>query len=94
MPGIRTLSLSLAARKDHYSDVGSTSNPKVGVTWQPVESLGIRGSYGESFRAPVLTQIRGFTNGGRGGLFVQNSPTRPSTARCASAWRCRPPTTT
>lgn len=72
MPGIRSLSLSLAARKDHYSDVGSTSNPKLGMTWQPVDSLSLRGSYGESFRAPVLTQIRGFTNGGRGGLFVQN----------------------
>ncbi|RZL28388.1 MAG: TonB-dependent receptor, partial [Rubrivivax sp.] len=63
---------SLAARTDRYSDVGNTSNPKIGVTWEPVKDLSLRGSYGESFRAPGLVQIRGFTNGGKGGLFVQN----------------------
>lgn len=71
-PGLRKLELSLAARSDNYSDVGRTSNPKVGLNWTPLDSLTLKASYGTSFRAPGLTQIRGFTNGGRGGLFVQN----------------------
>lgn len=70
--GVRQLDLSAAMRYDRYSDVGSTDNPKVGLNWSPADGLLVRASYGESFRAPGLTQIRGFTNGGRGGLFVQN----------------------
>ncbi len=72
MTAVQRLDFTAAVRHDRYSDVGSTTNPKVGLTWQPVDSLQLRTSYGESFRAPGLTQLRGFTNGGRGGLFVQN----------------------
>jgi iron complex outermembrane receptor protein len=72
MPGVKRLDLVAAARVDRYSDVGNTDNPKLGLSWVPVDGLTLRGSYGTSFRAPGLTQIRGFTNGGRGGLFVQN----------------------
>lgn len=68
----RRLDLTAAVRHDRYSDVGSTTNPKLGLSWQPVQDFTVRGSYGKSFRAPGLTQIQGFTNGGRGGLFVQN----------------------
>jgi iron complex outermembrane receptor protein len=71
-PGVRKLDLSAAIRGDNYSDVGKTSNPKWGLNWTPVDGLTFKASYGTSFRAPGLTQIRGFTNGGRGGLFVQN----------------------
>ncbi|HHX82100.1 MAG TPA: TonB-dependent receptor [Pseudomonadaceae bacterium] len=58
LPGIERLDLSLAARYDDYNDFGNTSNPKVGVTWEPFEGLSIRGSYGTSFRAPALSDIR------------------------------------
>jgi outer membrane receptor protein involved in Fe transport len=46
------LSLSLAGRYDHYSDVGSTFNPKVGLSWRPSHALVLRGNWGTSFRAP------------------------------------------
>lgn len=72
LPGVRRLDLSAAVRNDHYSDVGSTTNPKYGLTWSPAEGVSVRGTYGTSFRAPGLVQIRPFTGGGRGGLFVQN----------------------
>ena len=49
------LNLSAAVRYDDYSDVGNTLNPKLGVTFRPVESLTLRGSYGTSFRAPTLS---------------------------------------
>ncbi len=49
LPGVRKLDFTLALRAEHYSDAGSTRNPKFGVLWQPVEHLNIRGSYGTSF---------------------------------------------
>ena len=55
--GVRSLSLSVAGRHDEYSDFGGTTNPKVGLTWKPIEDLTLRGTWGKSFRAPSLTQI-------------------------------------
>jgi iron complex outermembrane receptor protein len=46
------LGLSLAGRYDDYSDVGTSFNPKVGLSWRPVRGLGLRGNWGTSFRAP------------------------------------------
>ncbi|WP_077228465.1 TonB-dependent receptor plug domain-containing protein [Sphingomonas hengshuiensis] len=56
-PMAHSLALSLSGRYDHYSDFGSTSNPKVGLTWEPVEGINLRGSYGHSFRAPGLRDL-------------------------------------
>ncbi|HEX7060359.1 MAG TPA: TonB-dependent receptor [Woeseiaceae bacterium] len=56
-PGLEALELSLAARYEDYSDFGSDVTPKVGVRWSPVEGLALRGTYGESFKAPVLTDL-------------------------------------
>ncbi|MXP26711.1 TonB-dependent receptor [Altererythrobacter indicus] len=54
-PFMEELNVSAAVRYDDYSDIGSTTNPKLGVTWKPTSSLSIRGSYGKSFRAPTLS---------------------------------------
>lgn len=67
-PGLQRLDLTAAVRYDDYSDVGDTSNPKFGVTWSPAAGLSFRGSYGTSFRAPLISQIYGNSNS----LFVQN----------------------
>jgi iron complex outermembrane receptor protein len=67
IPGIRRLDLDAAVRYDKYSDVGSTTNPKFGINWSPVRGLTFRGSYGTSFRAPLISQIYGNSNN----LFVQ-----------------------
>lgn len=72
LPGVYKLDLDVAGRVDRYSDVGYTHNPKVGLNWSPIESVTVHGSYGTSFRAPGLTQIKGYANGGVGGLYVQN----------------------
>jgi outer membrane receptor protein involved in Fe transport len=57
IPGFRRLDLSAAIRHEHYSDFGSTTNPKVGLVWEPVTGLRLRGSYGTSFRAPSLVDL-------------------------------------
>ncbi|MDI1282259.1 TonB-dependent receptor [Brevundimonas sp.] len=56
-PFIRSLSLSLSGRYDDYSDFGSTTNPKVGISWKPVDDVALRASYGQSFRAPGMRQV-------------------------------------
>ncbi|MCX7586321.1 TonB-dependent receptor [Phenylobacterium sp. 58.2.17] len=57
LPGVRRLELSLAARIEHYEGIGSTTNPKVGLVWEPSEDLRLRASYGTSFRAPLLSEV-------------------------------------
>jgi len=56
-PGLQRLELSLAGRVEHYEDIGATANPKLGVLWTPAEGLNVRATYGESFRAPALTEL-------------------------------------
>lgn len=53
-PGFEELTLSLSGRYDHYSDFGSTFNPKVGLTWRPASFIKFRGAWGKSFAAPSL----------------------------------------
>lgn len=57
IPGIRRLELNFAARHTDFSDFGEDTSPKLGVLWSPVTSLKIRGTFGESFKAPFLFQL-------------------------------------
>ncbi|MDA5193678.1 TonB-dependent receptor [Govanella unica] len=56
LPGIERLDLSAAFRLEDYSDFGSTRNPRFGLAWSPLPGLSLRGTYGTSFRAPILSQ--------------------------------------
>jgi outer membrane receptor protein involved in Fe transport len=58
LPLLRRLEANLAGRYENISDAGSKTVPKYGATWQPIQSLLIRGSYSEGFRAPSLTEDR------------------------------------
>lgn len=51
------LELSVADRYEHYSDFGSTNNPQIGLVWRPLAELKFRGTYGTSFRAPLLNDL-------------------------------------
>ncbi len=68
IPGIRRLDIDIAGRQDRYSDVGSTSNPKFGLNWSPMDGVLVHATYGTSFRAPTISQIYGNSSA----LFVQN----------------------
>ncbi|MEJ0038989.1 MAG: TonB-dependent receptor [Gammaproteobacteria bacterium] len=52
VPLVEDLRLTLADRLDHYSDVGSVSVPKVGLSWDLNRSFAATASYSRSFRAP------------------------------------------
>ncbi|WP_328595506.1 TonB-dependent receptor [Rugamonas rivuli] len=54
MPLIKDLEVQFATRYDKYSDVGSTTNPKLGVRYQPTKQVLLRGSASTGFRAPTL----------------------------------------
>lgn len=83
-PGLQRLELNLAGRLDSYSDVGDTWNPKIGVSYAPVQGVTFRGTYGTSFRAPGLGSLVS-TNPS---LTVQNfaDPTSPTGFTQGYAW--------
>jgi iron complex outermembrane recepter protein len=56
-PWAQRLDLTAAVRYEDYSDFGSTTDPKVGLVWQPLDGLDVRATYGTSFRAPYLNQF-------------------------------------
>ena len=56
-PLLENLELQVAGRHDDYSDFGGTTNPKVAVRWDINDQIGVRGSWGQGFRAPSLAQI-------------------------------------
>jgi iron complex outermembrane recepter protein len=57
VPVIKSVELQLAARTDRYSDYGNSTTPKIGFKWSALPSLAVRASFGDSFRAPSLTEI-------------------------------------
>jgi len=57
LPLHETFEVQLAARYDHYSDFGSTTNPKIGLGWRPVPDLLVRATWGTSFRPPTFRNL-------------------------------------
>ena len=57
IPIVKTLEGDVAVRYDHYSDFGSTTNPKVSLRWQPMQQVLFRGSYNTGFAAPTLYEL-------------------------------------
>ena len=54
--GLQELTLSLAGRYEHYSDVGSHFSPEVGLAFKPGRGLRLRATWNKSFHAPNLYQ--------------------------------------
>ena len=57
-PLTKELEMQFAVRFDHYSEVGNTTNPKIGLRWQPSPALLLRASAGTGFRAPSLSDLK------------------------------------
>jgi iron complex outermembrane recepter protein len=71
------LELTLAGRYDDYSDFGHTTNPEARISFTPIDSLKLRGSWGRSFRAPKLDDLYDSANNASGliSLADPKSPT-------------------
>jgi iron complex outermembrane recepter protein len=57
LPIAKRLEASLAARYEHFSDFGDVTKPKFGLTWNPLTSVMLRGTYAEGFLAPSIAQL-------------------------------------
>lgn len=57
-PLLQRFDVNLAGRYENYNRAGSTTVPKVGFSWVPVQPLLLRASYSEGFRAPGLTEYQ------------------------------------
>ena len=57
IPMMKELEVTLAGRFDKYQGTGDTFNPKIGVRYQPVKEVLLRGSANTGFRAPTLYEI-------------------------------------
>ncbi|MBT1063314.1 TonB-dependent receptor [Bowmanella sp. Y26] len=63
VPLVEELTAEIAARYSDYDTVGGKSTYKFGLTWRVDESLMLRGVRSTAFRAPVITELFGGTNG-------------------------------
>ena len=69
VPFAQELSLSLASRYSDYDSSGSSSgeplnfgdtvNSKFGFKWKPIDSVLVRGTWAEGFRAPTIADLYG-----------------------------------
>ena len=60
---VKNLTAEMAVRYSDYSTVGAETTYKLGMTWEVNDSLMFRGVQSTSFRAPVITELFGGTNG-------------------------------
>lgn len=55
--GVRRLVLSAALRSEHYDSFGGVTTPKLGLIYSPGSDATFKVSWGESFKAPMLSQL-------------------------------------
>lgn len=72
MSFVHSLALDVSVRYDNYSDVGGTTNPKIGVTYEPFAGFKLNGNIGTAFNAPSLADTTGATDTR---VFVNDPPT-------------------
>jgi outer membrane cobalamin receptor len=51
------LNLTAGLRFDHYSEFGSTINPRISLVWKLQKNTNIKLLYGQAFRAPVFSEL-------------------------------------
>lgn len=56
VPFVHSLQFTGAVRYERYEEIGSLATPKFGISYQPIEDLTLKGSWGKSFKAPTLSQ--------------------------------------
>jgi iron complex outermembrane receptor protein len=59
LPLAYRLDLDAAVRFSHYDLFGSTTTKRLGLKWQPIHDLLLRGTYSTGFRAPSLNDLFG-----------------------------------
>jgi iron complex outermembrane receptor protein len=73
--------LTAGVRRDHYSDFGSTTNPRIALVWSAAYDLTAKLLYGQAFRAPSFSEQHAINNPVLGG----NPNLKPETIRTTEA---------
>ena len=73
--------LTAGVRHDKFSDVGSTTNPRLALVWQVSYDLVAKLLYGQAFRAPAFVETSGLNNPTNHG----NPDIRPETIKTMEA---------
>jgi len=55
-PVLKQVLINVSGRYDHYSDVGGSFSPKVGIKYTPFRQLALRATYSQGFRAPSFSE--------------------------------------
>jgi outer membrane receptor protein involved in Fe transport len=73
-PLVQQLEFEASWRHDQYSDVGGTSNPKIGFNWTISRDAGVfvRGNWGTSFRAPSFAEQSAIVGNVISGINIPN----------------------
>lgn len=81
--------LTAGLRHDRYSDVGSTTNPRLALVWDAAADWTLKLLYGEAFRAPSFSELYSTNNP----IARGNPALRPETTRtfeAVSNWAATP----
>ena len=62
IPFARELTLNVASRFSDFDTFGETTNNKFMLKWKPIESLLVRGTVADGFRAPTIADLYGGTS--------------------------------
>ncbi len=73
--------LTAGVRRDHYSDFGATTNPRLALVWSAAYDLTVKLMHGRAFRAPSFTEQYSINNPVVGG----NPDVEPETIRTSEA---------
>jgi outer membrane receptor protein involved in Fe transport len=63
VPLVQRLTLSGALRYEHWNRIASVTTPKLGLVYQPAESVTVRATWGKSFKIPTLLQVNEIEEG-------------------------------
>lgn len=80
--------LTAGLRRDHYSDFGGTTNPRLALVWDAALDVTAKLLVGRAFRAPAFNEIYGITNP----VALGNAALRPelvNTVEAALTWQMR-----
>lgn len=77
--------LTAGVRRDHYSDFGSTTNPRLALVWSAAYDLTAKLLYGQAFRAPSFNEQYSINNPVLGGN-PAIKPEKIRTTEAALAW--------
>ncbi|HJW40091.1 MAG TPA: TonB-dependent receptor [Rhizomicrobium sp.] len=56
-PFMESLQAHLAYRYDHYNTAGDANTYTIGLEWQPIDDLRVRGGFSHSIRAPNVSEL-------------------------------------